>query len=204
MLVALFISRPLLAREGSSSNVVIDQVDHESSFLLAERDRILNALQELDFDFALGKIPEETYRLQRLILVMRGAEVLRRLDSLQTPPEGVNIKTAPVTWNIESTPVRPLIQNGQTQILNPNGSTPYGAIPNGITPGVAITNGETSRRATVRGINVAVALPDDDLEVLLAKRRRARQEKSAGFCSMCGDPVRRLDRFCPKCGARIG
>jgi len=30
---------------------------HELSSLKAERDRIINSLQELDFDFNLGKIP---------------------------------------------------------------------------------------------------------------------------------------------------
>ena len=32
---------------------------------MAERDRVINSLQELDFDFKLGKIPEEDYPVQR-------------------------------------------------------------------------------------------------------------------------------------------
>jgi predicted amidophosphoribosyltransferase len=44
---------------------------------------------------------------------------------------------------------------------------------------------------------------DDDLETLLANRRRARSEKSAGFCSQCGGPFQKSDRFCPKCGAKV-
>ena len=31
----------------------------------ADRDRILNTLYELDFDYDLGKIPEEDYQQQR-------------------------------------------------------------------------------------------------------------------------------------------
>jgi hypothetical protein len=44
---------------------------------------------------------------------------------------------------------------------------------------------------------------DDDLEKLLADRRRARREKAAGFCPRCGGPVHKSDRFCPKCGGKI-
>jgi len=54
----------------------------EVSSLLAERERLLNALQELDFDFQLGKIPEEDYPDQRADLLKRGAEVLKKLDAL--------------------------------------------------------------------------------------------------------------------------
>jgi hypothetical protein len=58
----------------------------EISTLMAERERILNALQELDFDFKLGKIPEGEYPGQRAELLQKGAEVLKKLDSLSVPP----------------------------------------------------------------------------------------------------------------------
>ena len=51
--------------------------------LLANRENALNALQELDFDFKLGKIPAEEYSIQRASLLQMGAEVLRRLDEIQ-------------------------------------------------------------------------------------------------------------------------
>jgi len=184
VLVVLFISRPLLAREGSPPNGITDRVDQERSDLLVERDRILIGLQELDFDFALGKIPKEIYPPQRSILVMRGVEILRRLDSVRSLPEMNNTTIAAATWNDESTLEQPSDQNGRMQILIPDGVPPIGG--------------------TARAVNPAATFPDDDLEVLLAKRRRDRQEKSTGFCSMCGDPVRKSDRYCPKCGVRIG
>jgi rubrerythrin len=37
-------------------------------------------LQELDFDQALGKIPEEDYQARRAELMLSGADVLRKLD----------------------------------------------------------------------------------------------------------------------------
>jgi hypothetical protein len=56
------------------------------SGLLAEKERILSALQELDFDNSLGKIPLEQYPLQRNVLVQKGAEILSSLDKLGYKP----------------------------------------------------------------------------------------------------------------------
>jgi hypothetical protein len=60
--------------------------DQELSSLLAERDRLINTLQELDFDYTLGKIPAEAYPAQREELLRRGADVLRRIDALNVSP----------------------------------------------------------------------------------------------------------------------
>ena len=54
----------------------------EVSALKAERDRMINSLQELDFDHHLGKIPTEDYPTQRALLLQKGADVLRKLDEL--------------------------------------------------------------------------------------------------------------------------
>jgi NADH pyrophosphatase NudC (nudix superfamily) len=93
LLVALFISRPFFDRASRARLVEAGrgtaQADHEHSTLLAERDRVLNALQELDFDNAVGKIPPEDYPAQRAALLQAGAEILHRLDAFQpeTRPE---------------------------------------------------------------------------------------------------------------------
>ena len=76
LLVGLFIARPLLERKA----VAVSQEDHELSSLLAERDRLITALQELDFDYTLGKIPDTDYPVQRDSLLQRGAAVLRQID----------------------------------------------------------------------------------------------------------------------------
>jgi rubrerythrin len=86
VLVVLFISQPFFERKPAVSvgyNLELNEQEHELSSLLAERDRLLNALQELDFDHALGKIPDEDYPSQRALLLQRGAEVLRQLDTYQ-------------------------------------------------------------------------------------------------------------------------
>jgi rubrerythrin len=80
LLVVVFISRPFLeARRPASA-----MQEHELSALMAERDRVITALHELDFDYSLGKIPAEDYPEQRTELVQRGANVLRKLDAIES------------------------------------------------------------------------------------------------------------------------
>src|SRR5512142_282133 len=76
--VSLYLVTPLMNNRSARRA----QETQEVSSLLAERERLLNALQELDFDFQLGKIPEEDYPEQRADLLRRGAEVLKKLDAL--------------------------------------------------------------------------------------------------------------------------
>ncbi len=163
-LVALFISRPFFESRRPAGK---SQASQQISVLMAEQDRILNALSELDFDDAVGKIPEEDYPSQRTALLQSGVEVLRQLDQLQA--------ASPATLPIESAEER-------------------------------LESAVVARRAATaagrQGGN-GNHTPDDNLEVLIAARRRARQEKSAGFCPQCGSPVQLSDRFCPRCGATL-
>jgi NADH pyrophosphatase NudC (nudix superfamily) len=78
--VGMYLYTPLV--EGRARRVT--EEEHELSTLLAERDRVLNSLQELDFDFKLGKIPGEDYPLQRANLLQKGADILRKMDELTT------------------------------------------------------------------------------------------------------------------------
>ncbi|MBC8507412.1 MAG: zinc ribbon domain-containing protein [Anaerolineales bacterium] len=143
VLTALYVGRPFYDRT-STANAHLGM---ELSSLLAERDRILNAISELDFDNTLGKIPAEDYPLRREQLVQRGAEVLRQLDEYQDEP---------------------------------------------------VSDSTSARLETA--LNAGAVNQDDDLETLIAARRREHQEKSSGFCPQCGGAVVQSDRFCPKCG----
>lgn len=87
--VGLFIAQPFfksVRKESSTSNVAFETREHVRSSLLAEREQVLDALQELDFDEALGKIPEEDFPFQRNSLMAQGAAVLRKLDELEASP----------------------------------------------------------------------------------------------------------------------
>ncbi|HKJ27272.1 MAG TPA: zinc ribbon domain-containing protein [Anaerolineales bacterium] len=77
IIVGAFVASPLRVRRGA---VGLRQEDHEISELLAERERVLESLEELDLDNAMGKVPENVYPIQRDRLVKRGVEVLRLLD----------------------------------------------------------------------------------------------------------------------------
>ncbi len=88
VLVSLFVSRPFIE---SRRAYAISAEEHELSHLLAERDSLITALQELDFDHVLGKIPVEDYPNMRAALLAHAADVLRRIDELQpakTPAVG--------------------------------------------------------------------------------------------------------------------
>ena len=165
ILVVVFVARPLFERDGAS----LSQEEHEYSALLAERDRLLNALQELDFDHALGKIPEGDYPAQRAVLVQNGAQVLRQLDAHRSEPANGDVEAR----------IEAAIAARRADATRSSGSL------------APAQNGAHFMK---------VASPDDDLEALIASRRRDRNEKAAGFCPKCGRPVQVSDRFCPKCG----
>jgi hypothetical protein len=84
ILVAMYLYAPFMERRARR----VTEEEHELSALLAERDRVINSLQELDFDFKLGKIPDEDYPPQRAELLQKGADILRKIDSLS--PQAVS------------------------------------------------------------------------------------------------------------------
>ncbi len=81
--VGLYLAAPLIF---DSRRRNTNEESSEISSLMAERDRVINSLQELDFDFRLGKIPDEDYPAQRAELLQKGADILRKLDALQPQP----------------------------------------------------------------------------------------------------------------------
>jgi len=74
----MFISAPFMKKQRKHV-----QEGHEISSLLAENERILNALQELDFDNKLGKIPSDDYPGMRNDLMKKGVSILQQLDEYQ-------------------------------------------------------------------------------------------------------------------------
>ena len=78
ILVGAFLYAPFLRGYG---RLVTDE-ERELSALMADRERVLSSLQELDFDFTLGKIPDVDYPVQRTNLLQKGADILRKMDAL--------------------------------------------------------------------------------------------------------------------------
>jgi len=154
--VGLYLAAPLIFDSGRRST---NEESSEISSLMAERDRIINSLQELDFDFKLGKIPDEDYPTQRAELLQKGADILRKLDALQPQP----ISDDEVEARIE-------------------------------------------QAAAARRADAAVkteSSSDDEIESMLAARRKGRKGRSAGFCPKCGKVVLVTDQFCANCGKAL-
>jgi NADH pyrophosphatase NudC (nudix superfamily) len=155
ILVAIYLYAPFMERRARR----VTEEEHELSTLMAERDRVINSLQELDFDFKLGKIPDEDYPTQRASLLQKGADILRRIDTL-----------APQITSSQDADAR-------------------------------IEKAIAARRADASVVRAEIS--DDDLESMIAARRKTRREKSSGFCPKCGKPVMVSDRFCPSCGKSL-
>lgn len=83
ILMVMFISVPFMKKQRKMYNE-----EHEISSLLAENERILNALQELDFDNKLGKIPSEDYPAMRNGLMRKGVSILQQLDEYNQTNSG--------------------------------------------------------------------------------------------------------------------
>ena len=182
VLVAMYLYAPLARRYARA----VTEEEHELSALLAERERIINALQELDFDFKLGKIPKEDYPVQRSHLLQKGAEILRKIDEF--PPAGESESNQG--------------ERKRTRRLDRKART-HETAESPVTVPVAdsLEQAMSARRAdpTLRKRE----LTDEDLESMISARRMKRKEKSAGFCPKCGKPVLLSDRFCPACGKAL-
>lgn len=77
---AIFVSKPFLFPEkkydSNAENTVI-------SGLLAEKDRFLGLIQELEQDHTLGKITDEDYPSMRADLMQKASRALRKIDELK-------------------------------------------------------------------------------------------------------------------------
>lgn len=156
--VGLFLAAPMMRKHTRRAA----EESQEGSTLLAERDRVINALQELDFDFKLGKIPDEDYPAQRTELLQKGADVLKKLDA-----------------------IKPVFSSGPDAEAR-------------------LEKAVAARRAdSAAGSSAPEPVSDDEIESMLAARRKERNAKSSGFCPRCGKPVLVSDKFCPNCGKAI-
>ena len=121
--VVLFIARPFFEPRLVEEEGLTQRADHDLSGLLAERDRILTALQELEFDHVLGKIPEEDFPAQRAGLVQQGADVLRRLDQIQASGEMLEARASDAVDRVEAEIAQRRADAARRPILAPAGIT---------------------------------------------------------------------------------
>ena len=181
LVVGIYVSRPFFSRSPAdvkkNQKHAISETDLQRSALMAEHDRILTSLQDLEFDHALGKIPEEDYPVQRSAFLHEGAEILRQLDALDFSPS----PDQSAEDRLEAA-VAARRADASLQAAAPNGRAGTAVAP-------------ARRRPVSNG--------GDDIETLVNERRRVRPAKAVGFCPRCGKPVQESDKFCSKCGATI-
>jgi len=178
VLVGLIISKPLFENKAAQNISLEDQEEHELSALLAQRDQVLDNLNELDLDFAVGKIPETDYPVQRHLLLERGAHILQELDKHLLASD-ISGEAAEISFDER---LELAIAARREDMHSDEGDSIAKPPPDVITP---------------------LSNPDDDLEVLIANRKRKRNDRSAGFCPKCGGPIQKSDHFCPKCGTTL-
>jgi hypothetical protein len=137
ILAGLFILRPFLVGTELSSRSSSSVYDS----LIAERERLLSSIEELDLELELNKISTQEHSRNRDILLAEAAEVIRQLDK------------------------------GQKSSKPKKTSSPAG--------------------------------PQDDLEKMIAKRRKELKAEKSRSCSNCGKPVKASDKFCSHCGESL-
>jgi hypothetical protein len=91
ILAIAFIARPFIEKDGFA----VTEKGKASSTLLAERDRIITVLQELELDYAMGKVSQEDYQIQRENWVRQGASIMKQLDEL-----GVGVTVASTNGSV--------------------------------------------------------------------------------------------------------
>lgn len=82
ILTGAYVTRPLAEPTAASVGPAHPQL----SRLQARRERLLDAIRELDSDHAMGKVLPEEYRQHRRQLTLQGAAVLRQIDELTGGP----------------------------------------------------------------------------------------------------------------------
>jgi len=103
LVAGAYVARPLFM-DGAVADA--SALERRLSELYAARDRVLTTLEELDLDFAMGKLLEADYRQQRQALVLEGAEVLRAIDELQQEAGGEEAGPGDLEAEIEAAVAR--------------------------------------------------------------------------------------------------
>jgi hypothetical protein len=95
VLCVLWVARPFVREPQAVDDTRAAPEEHRLA-LLDERDRVLTALKQLEFDHRTGTVSDEDYRATVGALRRQAADAIRAIDALETPateapePEAVN------------------------------------------------------------------------------------------------------------------
>lgn len=86
-LVCIFVFRPFLATRGRIGER--DAGAGSRTRLVEEREALLDAIRELDFDYRMGKVEDEDYRETRSRYENRAVELMRAIEDAAGPAPGI-------------------------------------------------------------------------------------------------------------------
>ena len=175
ILVVFFVAQPFFNRRSVAPRPV-NGSQQQIALLKMERARVIQALQELDFDNSLGKIPEEDYPVQRNALMQEGAEVLQKLDAL-LPQSSARAGEDRLEAALAA----------RREVLS---QAAAGTPAHGPNENLEALNRNENLEALIAARR-------------RARNGSAPREKSIGFCPQCGKSIQKSDRFCPKCGTEL-
>ena len=177
----MYIILPLWENRGSDELVPRKEVlqsEYRRSTLMADRDRLLSALLELDADYELNKIPAGEYAPLREKLVHEAALTLRNLDEINLSgrrPSAIGTDANPD----DQTDLEELIE------LRKREQSEKRAVQE-----------ETPNLPDQTTLPDQNSLPD---QIALSDQITAYQ----AYCTHCGNPLMAGDRYCPACGSKI-
>ena len=167
--VAVYIAAPFTARPRE----IAAPEESSRDRLLAERNTVLTAIRDLDFDFQTGKLLEEDYRTVREKYAVRGVAILKELDTLPEP---------------NRQPVVPARRQKAATMDE---------IEAAVQARRRATSQAIGRAAEDDDIEAAIRARRQ------SARRNPQSEIQAMQCPVCGKPVDSIDKFCAKCGAAL-
>jgi hypothetical protein len=85
VLCVLWVARPFV-REPEAADDTLAAPEEKRVALLDERDQVLAALKQLEFDHRTGTVSDEDYRATVGPLRRQAADAIRALDALDAPP----------------------------------------------------------------------------------------------------------------------
>lgn len=85
--VCIFLFRPFLTVRGRIGEA--DAGHGGGNQLVAEREAIIDAIRELDFDHRMGKVEEDDYRATRSRYENRAVELMRAIEETAGPTPGI-------------------------------------------------------------------------------------------------------------------
>lgn len=193
--VAFVVAQPFLERRGERERQVT-----QADALIAEREQVLDALRDLDFDHAMGKITTDDYAPQRERLVQRGVALLQQLDALGVVPAPAN--------GAAGAPEDEMERAIAARRLGGAGAPPAPGADDQIEAAIA------ARRQSSGAVRVAPpaqaatgpACPKCGTTAKADDRFCGRCGTAlpvAQACAQCGQALQPGDRFCGRCGARV-